>query len=267
MNRNEDGALVCVDGTGMLWASLALARLDEKIPAEHESFFASLLRRVFDLVVTAYADPHADEYMVHDLCVSELFRKGANFYRHSDSEFKLLYTIFAAFHAKVLSAGLDRIDEQLFTPNAMIDSIADLISQLIASKTSHMFVTLDQMTKSLTTKQLATELRDYAFTQADELSRVIETHFREQYRLMMPANSEVRADSLVEIMTLPLRAQIHAALTKPLQNMNPTAGAIVESDSGLAKMDLKVYHRHIVLLVRNAFAPPPLAVGGRLGRR
>jgi hypothetical protein len=108
-----------------------------------------------------------------------------------------------------------------------------------------MFVTLKDMTKNLTTEQLAAKLRDYALEQADELSGMIETHVREQYRLMMPANSEVRADSLVEIMTLPLRTHVHKALTTPLRNMNPTAGAIVESDSGLAKMDLKVYHRHI----------------------
>jgi len=254
----DDGSLVCTDGRCLLWAALALARLDDKLPSRDDvasnpnNGFARRLRDTIDNMTRAFIDPGSEAmsgWAALDpefarFCVSELLRTATNYYQHLDDEFLQLHAIFRAFSVKMTSMDFDHPVEG-FSTFGMVSAIAGQMSQLIAPKMAETFITVNTMSENMTDEQLEPAISCYAFEQAGVMSRVIGSFIRVEFARMMPGSLSTHADAMVRVVEDALEGQVHTALKYLLWCLNPRAGGTIDPEDEVTKLDLQVFYRHV----------------------
>ena len=259
MSRQAPVPLQFADGTCLLWAVLALARLDEKIPSEDEALYLSVnhrdgralrLRNKLFAIVEAFADPMSlrvwdSLYEDHaNSLISELLRAATNYYQELNPEFLLLHRIIKAFNTKIQSERVQHPAEA-FGAIGMVYTIANQMSRLLAPKMSEILITLNAISENITTDQIASELTNYAEEQAGAVSQIIEQFVRDQTELMTANHLDVNADMFVQVLQGPLRECLHAAFNTLFRNLAPWPGMIIDQVDRVTRMDLNVFYRNI----------------------
>ncbi|KAH7069153.1 hypothetical protein BKA63DRAFT_520735 [Paraphoma chrysanthemicola] len=249
------------NGTYLLWATLALTRLNHKLPPNsqaldlflnHDDQWALRLRNTFGAVVRGFADPNETE--VWDaldpdhasVVVSELLRTASNYYQDLDGEFTFLRTFFKAFHSRIQAARV-RHAAETFGALGMACAIADQVSKLLKSRLSEVFITINTMQESLERDEFEADLVVYARDEAVVLSTNIELFIREQTGILSHSlgSTDIDVDIFVEVIQGALRTHILAALDVLLRSLGAFAGFGILATSPRTRQNLRIFYRNI----------------------
>jgi hypothetical protein len=250
-----------LDGTCLLWATLALARLDHKLPSDaqaldliinHNERWALRLRNALEAVARRFADPNEADvwdtlYPSHaSELVSELLRTATNYYQELDTEFIFLHAIFKAFHIKICAARVQHAGET-FGALGMACAIADQISKLINSRILEIFITINTMRENLTDDRFEAELAIYSQEEVDALSGMVELYVREQTEVLSrgPGFQAIDTNLFVEVVQEPLRTHIRAAFDVLLRALGVFTGNAVSPKSARARQHLRIFYHKI----------------------
>lgn len=248
-----------LDGTCLLWATLALARLDHKLSSDvqaldliinHDDRWGFLARHAFE--AGRFLDPdEADEwdtpYPSHaSELVSERLWFATIYYEELDTEFIFLHAILKAFHIKICTARVQHAGET-FGALGMAGAIADQISKLINSRMLEIFVTINTMRENLTHYQFEAALAIYSQEQVDALSGMIELYVHEQTEVLSRGLGcqDIDANLFVELVQEPLRIYIRADFDVLLRAMGLVNGNAVSPQSARARQHLRTFYDQI----------------------
>jgi hypothetical protein len=250
-----------LDGTCLLWATLALARLNQKLPSDAEVLdlcvsrndtFAYQLRICFDAIARRFTDLNetnvwtsVDPNYASEL-VSELLQTGTGYYQELDTEFIFLHAIFETFHTKVHAARVQHAGET-FGASGMASAIADQISTLINSRMLDIFITINAMRENLTDDRFEAALAIYSQEQVDALSGLIELYVHAQTEVLSRGLGcqDVDANLFVELVQEPLRIHIRADFDVLLRAMGLVNGNAVSPQSTRAQQHFRTFYHQI----------------------
>jgi hypothetical protein len=250
-----------LDGTCLLWATLALARLDHKLSSDvqapdliinHDERFGFWARHAFEAVARRFSDPNEadvwDTLYPSDASelVSMLLWAATIYYEELDTEFIFLHAIFKAFHIKICAARVQHAGET-FGALGMAGAIADQISKLINSRMLEIFVTINTMRENLTHYQFEAALAIYSQEQVDALSGMIELYVHEQTEVLSRGLGcqDIDANLFVELVQEPLRIYIRADFDVLLRAMGLVNGNAVSPHSARARQHLRTFYDQI----------------------
>ncbi|KAF2829030.1 hypothetical protein CC86DRAFT_436699 [Ophiobolus disseminans] len=260
MSRDENGTFQCVDGGCLLWAVLALARLDAKLPSQDEALrlkhdhndgFALRLRSTIDDIMLGFLDVtvlwDAEDSKSANRSVSELLRTATNYFQQLDSEFLHLHAIFKAFNSKIMASGAESQlrPAEPFAAGGMVSTIATQMLQLIAPSMVSFIDAFNQMSETLTQDPFEPLLYRFVLTRADPISRIIEEFIDTSYLHMMPEHAEIDSKLLVQVFQSTLVSKIRTGLTMLIRRRAPYRGTTIDIDGPMTKRDLEIFYRYI----------------------
>ncbi|CAO2655045.1 Nn.00g117780.m01.CDS01 [Neocucurbitaria sp. VM-36] len=243
--------------TCILWAVVALARLDEKLPSDNEAydFLQQEIPHLFRLrsalcdTIRAFSDP-AMTYVWDSLyiersqaIIDKLKRTAADYYEHPssqpdpDDEFMYLFSIFEAFHLKIREE-LPQDPEDAYGAVGMTNAVAIKLANLTGGILRDM---IDPLNALFAGGAPDSAIDDYLTERTDLMCTAIEQFIREQADLKVYGNFDENGnigEMFVRLVRAPLREQIDNCFESLFAMLDFGSGHAIDKDDDGPKAEI-----------------------------
>lgn len=279
MERDSNGTTRCVDATGMLYAILALNKLDEKIPLFSDAEAAEQAGRggwaaqtlaAFDQIAMSFAvkdfafSHNVDAFMWHNMIpgsarrlINDLHRTASNYYQTLDGEFNILFGMVKAFNDHVEEVQANGSSSATYTFAGMTRAIADRIKEPVHDTMKRMVQGLVGLTRfggsEDKDKRCRTFVTEHGYQFANDMMSFAQYQLED---LILPGPSLVATDIHTEDMYHILSATVHEETKALVERLRAKGGeSAVFADDVIAD-ELKDFHWSIAKIF--SYATPLL---------